>query len=291
MLLDDATRLRHLHCVGVTGSGKTTALKNMALSDFRRGRGGIIIDPHGSHPGSLYNELISELHRDGFFSTGRVHLIDPNIRSHVVPINFLARFDNTDVSVISDAMVQAFERTWGDEDTHQKPTIRTILKATFTTLAELGLPLADAKLLFDSHDRAGFRARAITLIENPYARDELERLHTTALDERSKRDFRAEVVGPINRLNEFVSSDAIRAMLSVVDVPGQARRTLDLLDIMNKGDIVLVSLSHGEHAYPHKSGRSREVRCASVRYGAAIRATAVCGIRLIVFDFWLGSRS
>ena len=33
VLLDDATRLRHLHCVGVTGSGKTTALLNTYSSE------------------------------------------------------------------------------------------------------------------------------------------------------------------------------------------------------------------------------------------------------------------
>lgn len=246
VFIDDTVRARHCHCIGLTGSGKTTALKNMALADFRRGRGGIIIDPHGSHPGSLYNELTVELHQDGFFETGRVHFIDPNIRSHIVPINFLARIENTDISVISDALLQGVERAWGDEDTHAKPTIRTILKATFMTLAELGLPLTDAKLLFDPHDRSGYRARAITKLSNEYARDEMERLHATALDERSKRDFRAEVVGPINRINEFVSSDAIRALCGVVDEPNRPRRTLDLLDIMNKGDIVLVNLSHGE---------------------------------------------
>lgn len=245
VLLEEAARLEHSLTVGATGSGKTTYYKHMALQDFRRGRGGIVLDPHGSHPGSLYHELIIELSGDGFFDAGRVHLIDPNIRSHVVPINFLARLDDTDICVIADALLAAVERVWGDEDTQQKPTIRTVLKATFATLAELGLPLTDAKLLFDPHDRSGFRANVITKLSNEYARDELERLHTTALDERSKRDFRAEVVGPINRLNEFASSEVLSAMLGIVDEPGKPRRTLDLLEIMNKGHIVLVNLQHG----------------------------------------------
>lgn len=243
--LEEAARLEHSLTVGSTGSGKTTYYKNLALQDFRRGRGGIIIDPHGSHPGSLYNALIDELAYDGFFETGRVHLIDPNIRTHVVPINFLAPLPDTDISVLADALLQAVERVWGDEDTHEKPTIRTVLKATFMALAELGLPLTDAKLLFDPHDRSGFRARAIAQLTNEYARDEIERLHITALDERSKRDFRAEVVGPINRINEFTSCDAIRALLGVVDEAGQSRRTLDILEIMNKGDILLVNAQHG----------------------------------------------
>jgi len=53
VLLDDTTRVKHVHIVGATGSGKTTALKNIILQDIRRGRGGAIFDPHGGHPGSL----------------------------------------------------------------------------------------------------------------------------------------------------------------------------------------------------------------------------------------------
>ena len=46
--------------------------------------------------------------------------------------NPLARPDaETDLSVIANTTLDAFERVWGDEDTHAKPTIRRVLKATF----------------------------------------------------------------------------------------------------------------------------------------------------------------
>lgn len=245
VFLDERSRLEMMHVVGTTGSGKTTFFKNLALQDFRRGRGGLVIDPHGSHPGSLYSELVAELEADGFFKSGRVHLIDPNLRSHVVPVNFLAQLDDTDISVLADAMLQAVERVWGDEDTHQKPAIRSNLKAAFMALPELGLPLTDAKLLFDPDDTHGVRARAIQSLDNEYARDELARLHRIAASDRTRREFNLEVRGPINRLNEFVSSDVMRAMLGVTDEPGRPRRTFDLLRAMDKGEIVLCNLQHG----------------------------------------------
>ena len=241
IFLDERPRLEHLHAIGATGSGKTTFLAHLALQDFRRGRGGIVLDPHGSHPDSLYHTLLASLDAAGFTTTGRVHLLDPNITSHVVAFNPLASLPDTDPAVIADAMLEAFERAWGDEDTHAKPTIRSVLKATFTALCELNLPLTAAKSLYDPIDRYGLRARVITRLESTYARDELERLHETALDEKSHRDFRAEVRGPINRINEFVSSRAIELMLGEVD----RSRTLDLLDIMDRGHILLVNLQHG----------------------------------------------
>ncbi|MGE3702251.1 MAG: DUF87 domain-containing protein [Hyphomicrobiaceae bacterium] len=244
--IGETERLEHMATIGTTGAGKSTHFKKLLLQDVRRGRGALLIDFHGGHPGSVYAEAVEEFHRNGFFSTGRVRLVDPNIRSHITPINTLARLHNTDISVIADALVTAFERAWDDENTHEKPTIRTMLKATFMALSELNMALADAKLLYDPHDASGLRARVIAKLDNEYARDELQRLHMTALDERSKRDFRAEVIGPINRINEFVSSYALRAMFGVVDEPGKRRRTLDLLDILDRGHILLVNLQHGE---------------------------------------------
>ncbi len=245
LIIPDQVRLQHMCTFGTTGSGKSVYAKNQILQDIRRGYGGVLFDPHGGHPGSPYSDCTAHLYEDGFFDSGRIYLIDPNTRL-VMPINPLARVHNTDVSVIADALLKAFEITWGDEDTHQKPTIRTILRSTFMALAERNLPLADAKLLYDPHDRAGLRARIIPQLSNEYARDELSRIHQVALDDRSKREFNSLVIGPINRLNEFVASDAVSAMFSVVDEPGGPRRTLDLLDIMNRGEYLFVNLQHGE---------------------------------------------
>lgn len=64
--------------------------------------------------------------------------------------------------------LEAFERVWGDEDTHAKPTIRRILKGTFAALAELRLTLAEAELLFDHRDEHGIRNLAVEKVEDRY---------------------------------------------------------------------------------------------------------------------------
>ena len=58
--LGDTERLEHAVTIGTTGCGKTTYFKNLAAQDIRRGRGALVIDPHGGHDGSLYAELVSE---------------------------------------------------------------------------------------------------------------------------------------------------------------------------------------------------------------------------------------
>jgi hypothetical protein len=43
----DKARVRHVHVVGATGSGKTVLIEQMIMADVRRGLGGIIIDAKG----------------------------------------------------------------------------------------------------------------------------------------------------------------------------------------------------------------------------------------------------
>jgi hypothetical protein len=246
--LDDTVRREGMHIIGAPGGGKTTLVKAIALSDFKRGYGGLVTDPNGSHPGSLYSEILIELDRLGFLRSGRVHIIDPNLHEaagYIIPINPLARRHALHTSVSADSLLQAVERVWDDEETHAKPTIRRRLKMLFMALAELGLPLTDAKYFLDPHDRHGVRARAIQALSNEFSRDALEELHQIAIDDRSKRDFRIECLGSFNRLAEFLSSDAISAMFGVVDEPGKTPRTLDLLACMEAGDIILVNLQPG----------------------------------------------
>lgn len=45
--IKDKDRLQHMYVIGKSGTGKSTLLENMAISDIDRGNGVCIIDPHG----------------------------------------------------------------------------------------------------------------------------------------------------------------------------------------------------------------------------------------------------
>ena len=229
IVLSERARLEHAHVIGTTGGGKTKFLEACIRQDIRAGRGVCVVDPHGDHPDSLYRSVLGWLDRYGYTAGGRnarpIHLIDPNAPTHTVGFNPLARPDEaTDLSVIAGVTLEAFERVWGGEDTQTKPTIRRVLRATFIALAELGLTLSEAELLYDPDDRHGVRAWAVQNVRDRYARTELKRLDDLARDAGGRRDFRLEVVGPINRIAEFVSAPSIRATI------GQTERVLDLRD-------------------------------------------------------------
>jgi hypothetical protein len=197
IVLSERARLEHAHVIGTTGGGKTKFLEACIRQDIRAGRGVCVVDPHGDHPDSLYRSLLGWLDTYGYTARGGnarpIHLIDPNAPSHTVGFNPLARPDDrTDLSVVAGVT---------------KPTIRRVLRATFIALAELGLTLSEAELLYDPDDPSGVRAWAVQNVRDRYARTELKRLDDLARDGGARRDFRMEVVGPINRSSSRANTD------------------------------------------------------------------------------------
>jgi Helicase HerA, central domain len=236
-------RPRHEHChvIGTTGGGKTNLLEHMIRQDIKNGDGVCVIDPHGGHPGSMYRSLIAWLFAHGYHKSRTVHLIDPNCRTFTTSFNPLELPDpQTSPSVIARTALEAIERVWEDENTHSKPTIRRLLKATFAALAELRLTMAEAELLFDHHDSLGMRAYVIRQVSDRYARAVFTDLDQLAHSDRTGMRFRDEVVGPLNRLAEFTSAPAIRRII------GQRNNTIDLRAALDQGHVLLVNLSGGD---------------------------------------------
>lgn len=233
-------RLEHCHAVVTTGGGKTKYIEHCARQDIIEGRGVCIVDPHGNHPDSLYRSMLGWLDARGFTKTRVIHLIDPNAPTHVTGINPLALpSEDYEPTVIAEAMQEALERMWGEEDMNAKPTMQRVLSAVLTALTELELTLAEARLLFDPDDRDGIRRWAIASLANQEAREELEWLHEIASEPRGRQDFRQEVTGPRNRLAKLTRDDSIRLMV------GQQAEGIDFRAALDEGHVILANLSPG----------------------------------------------
>jgi DNA helicase HerA-like ATPase len=242
MILHERLALEHCHFLGASGGGKTNALEWICRQIIENGRGLMLIDPHGGHPDSLYRRLLAWTEERGLLEGRTVHVVDPNAPDYTVGFNPLRLSDeHTHLSVVADTTLEAIEQVW-QQDMHEKPTIQSILTATFTALAELGLTLAEAKLLYEPDDPHGVRATVLDHLHDPYAREELARLHAISQDPRLAREFQMEIRGAINRLNDFLRSDAVRTIL------GQTERVLNLREAMDAGHIILVNLQDGQHA-------------------------------------------
>lgn len=236
-------RMQHALVTGTTGGGKSRFLTHCIQQDIADGRGVCVVDPHGNHPDSVYRSLLSWLDARSYTKTRTIHLIDPNADTHVTGLDPLARpSPDYDFTVIAEAMQEALERVWGEEDMNAKPTMQRVLNVLLTVLTELKLSLAEARLLLDPDDRHGIRAWAIANLVDEDAREELEWLHGIAREPRGRQDFRVEVTGPRNRLAKLTRNQSIRTML------GQQGRTLDFRAALDDGHIILANLSPGPRA-------------------------------------------
>ena len=236
-------RAEHGMCIGTTGAGKTKLLEHCIRQDIVNGHAVVVVDPHGSHPDSMFRSLLGWLDSRGLTKARTIHLIDPNASSHVTGLNPLELpSDDYAPTVIAEAMQEALERLWGEERMDTKPTMQRVLSAILTVLTELKLTLAEARLLFDPEDRHGVRAWVIEHTLNESAREELEWLHEIAAEPRGRQDFRQEIMAPRNRIAKLTRDDAIRAMV------GQQERTIDFRAALDDGHIILANLSPGPRA-------------------------------------------
>src|SRR5439155_1957865 len=136
------------HCLvtGTTGSGKTKYFEHTAWQDILDGRGVVYVDPHGNHPDSGYRSLLSRIDERGLTKTRTIHIIDPNAPGYITGIDPMASPSaDYDHAVIADAVQQALERVWGEENMDHKPTMRRVLNTLLTALAELKLTLPDVR--------------------------------------------------------------------------------------------------------------------------------------------------
>jgi hypothetical protein len=82
VVIPEDTRRQHTYIIGQTGTGKTTLMKTMILSDMRAGNGLAVIDPHGE----LYRDIL------GMIPESRkqdVVLFDPSDDQYPVGFNLL----------------------------------------------------------------------------------------------------------------------------------------------------------------------------------------------------------
>ncbi|HUY50565.1 MAG TPA: TraM recognition domain-containing protein [Streptosporangiaceae bacterium] len=209
----------HLHVPGVTGTGKTTLLASLILSDARAGRGAVVLDPKGDMVTDLLDRLPARM-------AGRLVLIDPAETGAPPALNVL---DGADPELAADQVVTIFRRVfaawWG-------PRMDDILRCACLTLGRVpGATLADIPaLLTDPAVRAPLVQAAGA---DPFLRG-FWRWYE-ALSEAGQ----ANAAGPV--------LSKLRAVLTrrfAADLLGAARSTFDMGAVLD-GGLLLARLPKG----------------------------------------------
>lgn len=216
--LSENQRIRHMHLIGATGTGKSTLLTQLALQDIGKGNGFAVIDPHGDLIDEIMSRIPEERHHD-------VILIDPSDTAYATGINILEAHSDAEKEVLSSDVVASFKKlstSWGDQ-------MNTVLANAILALLESphGGTLHDLRRFLVE---PSFRAQTLATLSDPailyYWQKEYPFLKTNS-------------IGPIlTRLDTFLRPKVIRSMVI-------QKRGINFNTVLEKQQILLVKLSQG----------------------------------------------
>ena len=221
--LNQNDRRRHLYIIGKTGTGKSTLLLSLILSDLHSNHGLALLDPHGDLATTVIDAVPRQRISDCIY-------LDPSDLEHPLGFNPLFNIDRDRRPLIAAHIVSTFRHIWADSwgprlEYLLQNSVRLLLDSAGSTL--LGLPA----LLIDERYRDGLLQRC----EDAQVRQFWTR-EIAAWGEA----FKAEALSPLqNKIGALLASPVLRNIL------GQHKPTIDIPAIMNSGRVLIVNLSKG----------------------------------------------
>lgn len=214
--------LEHTILLGPTGSGKSTAMQHLILSDIRAGRSVLVIDPKAD----LVNDILARIPEE---RKAEVVVIDP---SDPCPVGFnpLAFKEYQNPSLLADAVLSVLKEVWADS---WGVRIQDVLSAALLTLVQVeGSSLLWLPALLTDE---GFRRNITGKVKDQVALKPFWE-QFDSLRENERRQWIEPV---LNKLRQFLLRPGLRNVL------GQARPKFSLTDLFRKRRIVLVPLNKG----------------------------------------------
>lgn len=214
----------HLHVCGATGTGKSTALLNLALGDIHAGRGCAVIEPRGD----LIRDLLDRLPAS---AGDRLVLIDPDETHAPASLNVLDPAGQGGEAVaeyLVSTLHRLYSAWWG-------PRVEDTLRAACLTLTrQPGATLADIPLLL-TNDVFRRQVTAQVRAEDPAGIGAFWH----AFDQLTPSAVAAAVGPVLSKLR------AVTTRRFVADLFGTATSSFHPADILD-GGILLARLPKGE---------------------------------------------
>ena len=221
--IKERNRRGHMYIVGKTGTGKSSLLGNMIISDLAQGNGLALIDPHGDLAESVLRFIPPR-------RAGDVVYLNPGDLEYPVPLNFLEQIEPAYRHRLVSGLISVFKKIWHE---FWGPRLEHLLRhALFTLLDYPGSTLLDVTRLFTDYS---FRAKVLT-----YLTQEAVKAFWFAEFDKYSPWLRSEATAPIlNKMGQFLTSLPLR------NIVGQKENTFHLRQLMDEGKILIANLSKG----------------------------------------------
>lgn len=216
--LETMHRLKHMHVIGATGTGKSTLLQSCIVQDIHLGNGIAVLDPHGDLVESILAFIPENRYKD-------VVLIDPSDGEFPVGFNILNAHSDAEKEILASDLVAVFKRlstSFGD----QMYSVLANAILAFLESTEGGTLIDLRRFLIEK----SFRDTFLKTVSDPsivyYWQKEYPLLKSSS-------------IGPIlTRLDSFLRPKLIRNMVA-------QKKSLDFEQFMDTKKIVLIKLSQG----------------------------------------------
>lgn len=217
-------RRRHMYVLGKTGTGKTTLLENLFLSDVLAGHGCCYIDPHGDTAERLLNYIPSHRIND-------VVYFNPADQDFPVGFNILETAREEQKHLVASGLMGVFKKIWPDVWSARMEYI--LLNCVLALLDYPGATLLGInRLLVDKE----YRTRVIAKIRNPIVKTFWVAEFTSWSEK-----YATEAIAPVqNKVGQFLSASIIR------NIVAQVKSTINPRQIMDDGKILIVNLAKGK---------------------------------------------
>jgi energy-coupling factor transporter ATP-binding protein EcfA2 len=222
--IKDIDRLNHIYVIGKTGTGKSTLLLNMAISDIQRGNGICLIDPHGD----IAEEILDYVPE---VRIGDVIYFNPADETHVIAFNPLQDIPQGQEHLVVAGLLATFKKIWMDS---WGPRLEYILRFILLTLCSYpNATLLDIQPLLTSYE---FRKRVLSYCTDQY----LLSFWYNEFDKYTPQ-LKAEAISPIlNKTGLFVAITNLRNII------GQATNGFNIDAVMDQKKILICNLSKGK---------------------------------------------
>ena len=222
--IKEKNRRGHMYIIGKTGTGKSTLIKNMAMSDIRSGKGLALIDPHGDLAEELLHLIPAKRIKDIIY-------FNPGDLEHPIAFNPLEKVHPDYYHLVVSGIISVFKKIWSE---FWGPRLEHILRHSIFTLLEYQkATLLDIPKLLTQKE---FRTTVLKSVTNAQVRAfwfyEFEKYSAW---------LRSEAISPIlNKIGQFLTTLPLR------NIVGQKENTFNLREVMDKGKILIVNLAKGK---------------------------------------------
>lgn len=245
-----ADRSLHTYALGMTGTGKSTLLFNMAVQDMNAGHGLSVIDPHGD----LFEQLLLAVPSD---RRGDLLVIDPDDERFcpcLNPLDFGGKPDFEGVTRVTNDLLEIFAHLY-DMKAAGGPMFEDYFRhsmllaaaapssgpqdeqGTTPTLVTVGHVLRDRD----------FRAACVARLDEcygPRAAAEIRQFINLALRGSGDHAFENMALYVGSKLSRFVTNATMRRLFC------SGRRLINFRSVMDRKKILLVNLSKGDLGRP-----------------------------------------